>query len=146
MAEASSAIDSAKEKVTEQVSRINNWMMTIEPKLLAKDICTCGLALFITLPIRLIFVTILGLELKHAMNGTKSMIPFFPTLTWKSFTPNGTNIDIPLPMTPLYVSVVAYFIAVVGAALVALTIIAIAIAIQNAPLIGFAFLSDLFAQ
>ncbi len=134
-------------EVTKQTSRINNWMLTIEPKLIAKDICTCGLALIITLPIRLIFVTILGLELKHAMNGTKSMIPFFPTLTWESFAPNGTDISIPLPLTPLYASVIAYFIAVVGAALVAASIIAIVYrATIGGAAYGFEFLVDLFAS
>lgn len=135
-------------QINKQTSRLNHWMLEAEiDGLLDSDISTCGLSLIVTLPTRIVFCSVLAIELKHAVLGSKSMIPYFPTLTWESFMPPSTEISIPLPTFFLYVAVVAYLIAVVGATLVALTIIAIIYgAMAGGAIAGFEFLTDLFAS
>lgn len=134
--------------ISKQTSRLNHWMLNTEMNgLFWSDVDTCGLSIIVTLPTRLIFCGVLAVELKHALTGSKSMVPYFPTLTWESFYPPGAEISNPLSLFFLYVAVLAYLITVVGITLVALTIIAIIYgAMAGGVVAGLEFLTDLFAS
>ncbi len=111
--------------ISKQTSKINHWMLEAEYEMIASDFSTLGLALIVTLPTRIIFCTILALELKHSFFRSKSMIPYFPTLTWESFMPPATEISVPLPTVSLQIAVLAYLIGVATITTVAVGIIAI---------------------
>jgi len=135
-------------QINKQTSRLNHWMLEAEiDGLIDSDISTCGLSLIVTLPTRIVFCGVLALELKHAVLGSKSMIPYFPTLTWESFMPPGTEISIPAPTFLLWLAVVAYLITVILATLVIAAIIGIIYgATIGGAIAGFEFLTDLFAS
>lgn len=142
--QASEGVEKAKDEISKQTSRINHWMLEAEGEMISMDFSTVGISLVATLPIRIVFCGILLLELKHGFNGSKSMIPFFPKLTWESFMPPSTEISIPLPAVPLQVSVLAYLIGVALFTTVALGIIALVVvelgAIGGAAAYGLSFI------
>lgn len=96
-----------EEKIQEQTNSINHYLVVqFLPTLFGFDASCFFLTTIFTIPIYyLIIGVLLGLELKSAMTGSKSMIPYFPKLTWASFAPPGTMISLPLPDMVLYMIV-----------------------------------------
>lgn len=113
--------------IAKQTSKLNHWMLEAEVEMLASDFSTIGLSLCVTLPTRIVFCSVLALELKHAFSGSKSMIPYFPTLTFGSFYPPMTDPPDFLPNVLLQVAVLAYimFIVLITIILVGLVTIAL---------------------
>lgn len=108
--EAESEDGDQPDQITKQTSKLNHWMLEAEIEMITSDFCTLGLSLFITLPTRIVFCSILALELRHAFSGTKSMIPYFPTLTFSSFYPPMTDPPDVLPNLLLQIAVAAYIV------------------------------------
>lgn len=94
-----------------QIDKVNHYLLVeILPEVVALDVSCFGLSTVITLP----FVywptaALWGLEVYNDFTGNST--PLTPKLSWKSFFPPGTDIDIPiLTNQPLYVIWLAYVI------------------------------------
>lgn len=102
------------DEIQKQTNSVNHYILELEGQLISIDVSTIGLALFLTIPFRLVFCTVLGYQLYNAVTGNKSIIPYFPELTVESFfPPGGSKISVPLPQITVIIAVLAYIILVV---------------------------------
>lgn len=99
-------------QIQEQTNSVNFYILQFTTDLMAFDMSCFGLTLPITLPIYdLLIVPILGMELYHAWNGTPSLIPYFPKLTWQSFMkPGGGGETPPVPLPQTVLCVLVFFV------------------------------------
>lgn len=114
-----------RELVQTQIDRVNHVLLVeVLPEVVAIDVSSFGLTTVLTLPLVYWPIAALwGLEVFNDVRGEST--PLTPKLSWKSFAPPGTEIDIPLPNQPLWVAWIAYVILIGFLSVVWLTLIAI---------------------
>lgn len=126
-----------REKLQGQIDRANHYMLVeILPQVIAFDASCFLLTTCITLP--LVYwpiAAIWGLEVYNDYTGNST--PFTPRLTWKSFAPPGTEIDMPLPTVPLWIGWLAYVFLLVFFTALWMLIIAVFATQLSAPIAGF---------
>lgn len=102
-----------REEIQTQIDKANHYLLVeILPNVFAFDCTTFGLLSFATLPIVYWpIAAIWGVEVYNDFTGNST--PLTPRLSWKSFMPPGTEMDIPLPNQPLWIAWIAYVILLV---------------------------------
>ncbi len=119
MAQASASVSEAVEEVDKQIQgqadSINYWLLQALSYLISFDASCFGLTLPLTLPLYdALIIPIFGYELYNSWTGNESLFPYFPRLSWQSFfKPGGGDEQIPpvpLPETPLQITILAIII------------------------------------
>lgn len=104
-----SALGEMDEKIQAKTNSVNFYILQGLMDLFAFDMSCLFLTAPLTLPIYdILIIGVLGYELYNGFTGNKSIVPYFPELTWESFTTPGkekSSSPIPLPRTPLYILV-----------------------------------------
>lgn len=102
------AAEEVKEEIQTHIDKANHYLLVeILPNVVSFDLSSFGLLSFLTLPFVYWPVALLwGLEVYNDFTGNTT--PLTPRLSWKSFSPPATDIDIPLPTAPLWIAYIAY--------------------------------------
>lgn len=133
-------------EIQKQTNAANHYLVIeILPQLFAFDASCFFLTTIVTMPIYFfIIVVYLGSQLKNGFTGNKSLIPYFPELTWESFAPPGTQMSVPLPKMILYVLTLWAILLLLLASTVWAGIIMLAVQAMTDPLGTINSASELF--
>lgn len=133
-----------KDMLQTQIDKVNHYMLVeVLPTVISFDASCFGLTTVITLPfVYWPVAAIWGVEVYNDFTGNST--PLTPRLSWKSFAPPGTEIDLPLPNSPLWVAWFAYVILLSFLTVIWLAIIAVAVYAINNPLSALSGLGQLF--
>jgi hypothetical protein len=134
-----------REKIQGQLDRINHVLLVeILPEVVAFDASCLGVTTFLTLPLVYWPVAALwGLEVYNDFRGATT--PFTPRLSWKSFMPPGTEINIPLPNQPLWIAWLAYVFLLVFLSLFWLGLVGLVVYAWNDPIGALGSIASLFS-
>ncbi|OGL95796.1 hypothetical protein A2348_00185 [Candidatus Uhrbacteria bacterium RIFOXYB12_FULL_58_10] len=131
-------------QLQKQLDKANHYMLVeILPEVISFDIGCFGLTTCLTLP--LVYwpiAAIWGLEVYNDYTGNST--PLTPKLSWKSFFPPGTEMDIPLPNPPLWIAWIMYVILLVFATVIWGTMIFLLVYTISDPAAALSGLGEIF--
>jgi len=107
---ASESEEDSKKPIQTQLDKANHFLLVeVLPTVISFDMSCLGLTSIVTLPVVYWpIAAIWGLEVYNDYTGNST--PLTPKLSWKSFYPPGTEMEVPLPNQPLWIAWLSYVI------------------------------------